>query len=264
MISKKEKWFNILSFINEEYIIEADPLKFERDIPVRKMRESKAKSSSEFRGGVMSITSKKIVFAACACSIIAAILIGIFVLFFSNSPVTAEKLEWGFVYEEGDEIPSDSCAYRSESNVFDIDDVTLTFYFGGVFSPEIEQEHEFGRNIPEFDVYFGDANLAPMYTIRHSTDNFVSEEYRVTWVFDESYNVTEMIYNHSEEITIPQSIFSEEQGVIRFCVGGTNINEVEQEYKTIACAYISYKIVDGKVKLSPWDGNINQEKKYES
>lgn len=259
MISKKERWFSILSFVNEEYIDESNPLKQSQEQPVKKIKENKTWSHFVFGNKVaISINTKKIfAIAVSACLIVAALLVGIIVPSLNKPLPETTRLEWGFKYGDGDEISSDSCAYRSESNTFDIENVTLTFYFGGAFSPDINLELESGRNIPTFDIYFGDSNHEPIYTIRHSTDNYVSEEYRVSWIFDENYNITEFVYNHSESITIPQDLFSEDQGVIRFCIGGIDINEIEHEYKTIACAYINYDVVDGKVILSPWDGYRN-------
>lgn len=257
MISQKERWFNSLSFVNDEYIDEANPPNQTQDNPVKKIKEPKTGKQSVFGNRVaISVNAKKIVaIAVSACLIIAAILIGIIVPSL-NKPTQPTKLEWGFESNGGAE-PSESCAYMSETNTFDIDNVTLTFYFGADFSSDINQELEFVRNIPEFDVYFADADRNPIYTIRHSTENFVSEEYRVTWIFDENYNVKEKIYNHSESITIPKELFTEEQGVIRFYVSGININEIQPTYKTIVSAYINYDIKDGKVILSPWDGYRN-------
>ena len=173
----------------------------------------------------------------------------------STPPVGSTKLEWGFQYSDGMVSNPASCAYRSESNTFDINNVTLTLYFGGYFSSDIELERENVWNIPEFDVYFaGYDPLEQLHLIRHSTDNFVSEEYRTNWLFDEQHYLTEIQYNHSEVVTVPANLFSKQQGIIGFCVGGININNVEPKYEIITCAYLNYDMVDEKVVLSPWDG----------
>ncbi len=255
MISQKEQWFNILSFVNEEYVIESDPLKqSDKQVERKDIEPERENTSLSGKRVAISVNAKKFfAIAVSACLIIAAILIGIIVPSL-NKPTQPTKLKWGFESNGGAE-PSESCAYMSETNTFDIDNVTLTFYFGADFSSDINQELELVRNIPEFDVYFADADRNPIYTIRHSTENFVSEEYRVTCVYDENYNFIEKIYNHSESITIPKELFTEEQGVIRFYVSGININEIQPTYKTIVSAYINYDIKDGKVILSPWDGH---------
>ncbi|MGN1103687.1 MAG: hypothetical protein ACI4QI_02310, partial [Candidatus Coproplasma sp.] len=122
------------------------------------------------------------------------------------------------------------------------------------FSSDINQELENGRNIPEFDVYFGNADNQPVYAIKHCNENFISEKYRCDIITDENQSV-KISYNYSEEITIPKSLFCEEQGVIRFCISGININETDPELRLLTCIYINYDVTDEKVVLSPWDGS---------
>ena len=59
-----------------------------------------------------------------------------------------------------------------------------------------------------------------------------------------------MKFNHSETITIPQEIFTEESGIIYFSVFGTNQREPEPQNKVITGIGFYYKVVGEKVQLS--------------
>lgn len=164
-----------------------------------------------------------------------------------------KSIKSGFQYSNGAPLPSDFCAYSSDTNKFDIDNVSLTFFYGGWFSPDINFELENGINIPEFDVYFGDSDHEPIYTIAHKNENYVSEKYRCRITSDESHLVI-INFNYSEKITIPRSLFSEDQGVIRFCISGTDVNAENPKYHIISLIYINYDVANEIVVLSPWDG----------
>ncbi|MBQ9760358.1 MAG: hypothetical protein IJW16_03295, partial [Clostridia bacterium] len=90
----------------------------------------------------------------------------------------------GFTVGDGDESLCITCAYKSDKTVFDIDDVTLTFYYGGDFYDSLELELEKGYNIPWFELYFKDEN-GKKYFIRRVEENLVSEKYRMTYVRDQ-------------------------------------------------------------------------------
>lgn len=168
-------------------------------------------------------------------------------------PIDNTGIEYGFQYSNGAPLPSEFCAYKSDTNEFDIDNVSLTFFYGAVFSSDINHEHEYGRNIPEFDIYFGDANGEPIYEIEHRNENFISEKYRCEIIRDKN-NSVKISFNYSEKINIPKSLFSEKQGVIRFCIRGINVNEFNPIPQIITGKYINYDIINEKVILSPWDG----------
>ena len=149
--------------------------------------------------------------------------------------------------------PSESCIIKTDKSEFDIDDVTLTFCFGFRFNGEIDLSQ--GLNVPEFDVYFADVYNEPLYLIRHSTENFMSEKYRITEILDEQdHHLIETVYNHSETVTIPAELFTKQQGALMFAVSGVDLNSQEQKYKLITGICFNYDIVNGKVKISRWDG----------
>ena len=161
-------------------------------------------------------------------------------------------LEWGFIPKLSGcrELPHDSMAYRIDKTDFDIDDVKVTIYFGGYFSDSIELERECGRNIPEFEIYFSDSFENCILPIRQIEENYVSEKYRMSFIYDDSHHATEMIFNHSEEITIPKELFSEEKGLIRIIVGGVNVRI--SKYQILNRGIIRYEMIGTtKVRLSP-------------
>lgn len=230
----KYKFASMLSLIDENYISEAAPT------------QNKPKPKLGWQ---------KIAAIAAGICVVSALAVSILIPALNrNAPPIGTGLEWGFQVADGEEVPQNSCAYKIAKAEFDIgENINVTFYFGGVFADDIDCERE-AYNIPEFDVYFGDTEQNLLYLIRHSTENFVSEEYRVTWVYDENWHIKKKVYNHSETVTIPQKLLAEQQGVICFYVSGININELEPEYKPVVCALINYDIENGKVVLSKWDG----------
>lgn len=233
----KQKWIEVLSLVDDKYILEADPL-------------NKAKFNLSWH--------KIVIIAASICVFVIAIVLS-FLPFIGA--VHSTGFEWGFKYENAESSMPSYCAYKYDKNEFDIDDVTITFYFGRDMS-SIEWERKIW-SIPEFDVFFGDINYEPIHIIRHSTENYVSEEYRCKKVritepqgCRGSKEFTVIEYNHSEEVTIPKELFNKEQGVLHFRVGGIGYftRDNSEEYVPLNAVEINYDIVNGKVVLSKWDG----------
>ena len=48
------------------------------------------------------------------------------------------RIESGFIASNGEEINCFQAAYRSDKTIFDIEDVTLTFYYGGNYDNDVE------------------------------------------------------------------------------------------------------------------------------
>ena len=82
--------------------------------------------------------------------------------------------------------PEDFCAYKSDTNEFDIDNVTLDFFFGGHYPSGVEFELTHGRNYPAFDLYFIDEDDNKFF-IKHIEENFVSEKYSCECTYDENW-----------------------------------------------------------------------------
>ena len=158
-------------------------------------------------------------------------------------------LESGFKKSDDCETPLFHCAYRSDKTEFDIDDVTLDFYYGGWFTNlGIEYDLQL-YNFPTFEIYFtNDAH--DRCFVKRVEENLVSEKYRCKFIDDDDWNATEIIFNHSESITIPREIFTENEGVIYFAIYSKNANHTVPEVEWIAGKAIFYKIIGEKVILS--------------
>lgn len=169
---------------------------------------------------------------------------------------------YGFGYYSGDgcESPPGYAAFSSDKDSFDINDVTLTFYYGDSYSSGVEADLSF-RSYPIFDVYFTHFNQGKYdkYLVKHVEENFVSEKYRCFLTHDYIYaiyyggyvlDIVDVQYNHSEEFTIPKEVFIKESGVIFFRVKGDNVRDNDPRMEHMAGIDIYYKIVDGRVILS--------------
>jgi hypothetical protein len=77
-MSNKEKWFNTLSYVNEKYIDEANPLKQPSE---RKLKELERESNSSCKKGIaISISAKRgLAIAASVCVLLAISLTAVFV-----------------------------------------------------------------------------------------------------------------------------------------------------------------------------------------
>lgn len=170
----------------------------------------------------------------------------------------------------GDPSPSDYCAYRSDVSEFDINDVTLEFFYGGIFSESIEYERSNIRNIGKVKLYFFAPALCEnsecatqydyqyggrkcvnllcedsRYFIKESQKDYTSEAHRWKGRLYED--------GEGETITIPKELFVGERGLIEFMVFGKDENHREypdNEYELISGKIIHYKIYGYKVVLS--------------
>ena len=159
-----------------------------------------------------------------------------------------KSLESGFyAYYDCGGSPAFHCAYKSDKTEFDIDNVTLDFYYGVEYLFTEEDERE-TIDIPSFDLYFTDWKGTKRIFIRHVEENLISEKYRCHIAWDEDSKIT---YNHCETHTIPREMFTGESDFIYFAVFGTDVREYEPEYRCRMSATMYYKVIDERVVLSP-------------
>ena len=138
-------------------------------------------------------------------------------------------------------LPSFLSAYRSDKREFDIDDVTLTFYYGG----------SNGIEYPSFKLYFenenGDIHLIKEVN-NHDPENYIVklEHKKILFVYK-----TTKIFNHSESITIPKELFVNNVGYIMFYFKNTTENlDNESEPLYLGTVVIYYKVEGDTIFLS--------------
>ena len=162
-----------------------------------------------------------------------------------------QGLKAGFSYENKGNRPQlhmHKCAYLSDKTEFDIDDVTLEFFWGADLVYDMEYAIYLSDDYPEFDVCFYD-EYDQYFIVKHIEEPFVSEKY-LAEVTRENGVVTDIKYNYSEMLTIPKEIFSKDKSYIWFSLKGMNYSKINYGEKTIAAILIYYKKSDGKIILS--------------
>ena len=174
-------------------------------------------------------------------------------IFNESESILDKPLRGGFDFGDGGEVPACTAAYESDTRVFDIDDVTLTFYYGHSFGKteeEVEHNRTHGNSYPEFSLYFQDEN-GTRYLIRHVDENFVSTKYSCTWIVDDDWYIIDIEYNYSETITIPRECFINEEGYFGFIIlheknNSDNTQQGSFEERIASCN-IYYRLENGKV-----------------
>ena len=137
-----------------------------------------------------------------------------------------------------------SLAYKSDTDQFDINNVTLTFYYGVACEDDIEYVRKTRFNYPNFELYFYNDEQTHILA-RRVEENLVSEKYRC-WIGRGS----RMVFNHSEELTIPKELFTKETGVICLGLYGADARTNEEEPKLLNLIEIYYKKDGDKITLS--------------
>ena len=169
-------------------------------------------------------------------------------------------LESGFSASDGEMQPKYRCAYKSDTNIFSMDNVTLEFYYGGVFTAYLENEKENASNYPIFELYFVNDEEDKILA-RTVEENLISEKYRCTPKKNIFGNVIGWNFNHSEVLTIPKELFTKNSGKVFFVIYAENVNaynEYVDEYAGmgpkidfVTGKNIYYKIDGDNVILSP-------------
>ena len=176
-------------------------------------------------------------------------------------------LEGGFNYPSLDALPSNIfCGYRSEHSEFDINNVTLNFYYGCVFLTDLEYELTM-KSYPNFEIAFQHEN-GEKFTVKKVDENLISEKYSCEAVWDENWYIVDMIFNHSESLTIPKELFINETGIIYLQIYGINQALDKNVIECIVSTPIAYEKTGDKIVLkevpSFCNTLINQEIYYEN
>ena len=150
------------------------------------------------------------------------------------------------------------CAYKSETREFDIDDVTLTFSYGGIYNimdnGEVLEYAECGVSSPSFELYFEDEE-GNQHLIKIIEEELISNKYNVE-LNTNSWFGDDIIFCHSELITIPSDSFSKKEGYLFFNLGTQYIIDPTCDfyhngsYYVLGQIVLYYRIVNDRVTLS--------------
>lgn len=156
------------------------------------------------------------------------------------------KLEYGFA-EGSNPGWKYKAAIKSDESIFNIDDVTIEFYYGFPISARsIEEELELSSFPNGFDIYVANSEREVLY--RHEEQNFVSEEYGCTIIYDEDFNEFRYEFNHCEKVTVPKEMFVDDEGYISFYVRGFDIKRNDPEITVVSIQFY-YRVENSKVVL---------------
>lgn len=166
----------------------------------------------------------------------------------SNESKGSNELEYGYLIPNRGMGTTINCAYKSNKNEFDINDVTLIFSYGSSYSSGIDMTLKNGVNFPTFELWFCNEDDAVL--VKKVEENLVSEKYSAEFIAHMDQGLLEIVYNHSEMITIPSELFKNETGCVTFGVCAADINEKNPEVKTLGYCLIYYKKSGDRITLS--------------
>ncbi len=161
--------------------------------------------------------------------------------------------------KKGFEIKYDVClpsieplpaGYTSEHCIFDIDNVTMDFYYGFVWALK-------NKSFPSFNIYFSNGfsfflhtNTNKLCLVKEVEEEFISEKYMCTEISTGNSNMHKVEYNYHETFKIPKDVFTEEKGTIYFIGYGDDAKTAEEVSEVIFYVNIWYKVDGDKVILS--------------
>ena len=128
------------------------------------------------------------------------------------------------------------CAYSSEKRVYDVDEVSVEFFYGFANVGSIETVRK-SFDIPCFDLYISN-DSGERILIESVQENFISEKYRVTRKLRNGKTIG-YSYNYSETYTIFKELFTNECGIIYFGI----YNMLEEEPIRIGGTGFYYKFI---------------------
>ena len=143
------------------------------------------------------------------------------------------------------------CAYRSDKRVFDINDVTIDFYYGCEYQTVDVMLMDY--SFSDFKIVIvnrdNEKNNGYIYE-RQVGENLVSEKYKCTSTTNITTHVTEYEFNFSETIKLPRELFDKDSGYISIRIVGSNQARPDEGEGVITGTGFYYVLVDGKVILS--------------
>lgn len=144
---------------------------------------------------------------------------------------------------------------KSGNSEFDVNNVALDFSFGARFADDIEEEKQYGLNIEQVKLYFINDEGDEVF-MRKTDDNFTYESYRLTFLsepqVDDHMN---LVYAHTESLTIPSQLFYNDSGTIYFEVRGRNLNDGNSTQSEVICGTgVRYYRTGDNIRLAAYAG----------
>ena len=157
----------------------------------------------------------------------------------------------------GGETPASGCsyaAYKIDKTEYDIDDVSLEFFYGIHYDQEnIDPVIALFGYYPWFEIGFSNDDKDIVW-VRRVEEEFVSEKYYCELKRSpDRRRIIGIEYNHSEILTIPKELFTKESGCIIFSFNGERWKGGEVIYNPDAylrLARLYYKVTGDTVVLS--------------
>lgn len=169
-----------------------------------------------------------------------------------------EGLKGGFTSKGSIQYPH-YFAYSSDEREFDIDNVTLTVYYGVYLSYQsLEEYRDDTASYSSFDFTIESFTVGcePIYhLVRHIDENFVSEKYLCDVRYTSDLKaIRDIEFEHSEEVRLPRELFANDSGCIWLHLEGDNVLRGEgEESRNICSAAFWYKKSGNKVTLSKYE-----------
>ena len=145
------------------------------------------------------------------------------------------------------------CAYSSDEREFDIDNVTLTVYYG--LDPSYQSLEEYRDETAsyssfDFIIVSVTGGCEPIYhLVRHIDENFVSEKYLCDVRYTSDLKaIRDIEFEHSEEVRLPRELFANDSGWIWIQLLGENV--LDDSVSNIICNnYLWYSKSGDRVTL---------------
>lgn len=125
------------------------------------------------------------------------------------------------VHEQLYDSPFHFCKIENDEDVFDTDNVTLSLSFGSVFPNNFDERIKTeGKGIPRIEIYAVLFNRGDYYLLKEINENYIPGKYECFPFFEDpkSEFTTNVIFNHTEEITLSKDLISAVEGVIHIIV----------------------------------------------
>ncbi len=148
-----------------------------------------------------------------------------------------QGLEDGFRITGLRDMPPElKIAYKSDTKEFDINDVTLSVYYGCVSNFELENE--------TVVILFQNDAGKQIIVKELSIEEIYEEKYKVDWWGSMSFS-----FQHSESLTIPRELFSEKKGYVYLIIKLSQHQDKIDPFVDDAVK-LFYKVKGDKVILS--------------